>query len=95
MSPQRSVVPDPKLSQRARGEPVRVSLTGYGKIDDPQRDKLGYLISRTDGKLKLAAHSVKRVAHGSNVLGLENEITGSRSWHLYRRAEWRPRPAGV
>jgi hypothetical protein len=82
MPPQRSVVPDPELSQRSRGEPVRVLLAGSRKLDDPQRDKFGYLISRTDGKLKLAAHSVKRVAHGSNVLGLESETTGSRSWHL-------------
>ena len=81
MSPQRSVVPDPELSQRARGEPVCVALTGSSKLDDPQRDKFGYVISRTDGKLKLGAHSVKRVAHGFNVLGLESETTGSRSWH--------------
>ena len=39
------------------------------------------MISRTDGKLTLGAHSVKRVAHGLNVLGLETETTGSRSWH--------------
>jgi hypothetical protein len=53
------------------------------------------LISRTDGKLKLAAHSVKRVAHGSNVLGLESETTGSRSWHLGATdvEAGRPRPA--
>jgi hypothetical protein len=75
MSPERSVVPDAKLSQGARREPVRVALTGSGKLDDPQRDTFGYLISRTDGKLKLGAHSVKRVAHGSNVLGLESEST--------------------
>ena len=81
MPPQGSIVPDPKLSQGARDEPVRVALTGSGKLDDPQRDKFGYLISRTDGKLKLGAHSVKRVAHGLNVLGLESESTGSRSWH--------------
>jgi hypothetical protein len=81
MPPQRSIVPDPKLSQGARDEPVRVGLTGSGKLDDPQRDKFGCLISRTDGKLKLGGHSVKRVAHGLNVLGLESESTGSRSWH--------------
>jgi hypothetical protein len=40
------------------------------------------LISRADGKLKLVAHSVECVAHGSNVLGLESVSTGSRSWHL-------------
>jgi len=74
MPPQRSIVPDPKLSQGARDEPVRVALTGSSKLDDPQRDKFGYLISRTDGKLKLGAHSVKRVAHGLNVLGLESEV---------------------
>ena len=79
MSPQRSVVPDPELSQRARGEPVRVLLTGSSKLDDPLRDVFGYLISRTDGKLKLGAHSVKCLAHGFNVLGLESETTGSRS----------------
>ena len=82
MSPQRSVVPDPELSQRARGEPVRVLLTGSSNLDDPPRDKFGYLISRTDGELKLGAHSVKRVAHGLNVLVLESESTGSRSWHF-------------
>jgi hypothetical protein len=81
MSPQRSVVPDRELSQRARGEPVRVLLAGSSKLDDPRRDKFGYLISRTDGKLKLGAHSVKCVAHGLNVLGLESESTGSGSWH--------------
>jgi hypothetical protein len=98
MSPQRSVVPDPEFSQRTRGEPVRVLLAGSSKLDDPQRDKFGYLISRTDGKLKLAAHSVKRVAHGLNVLGLESETTGSRSWHLGAtdlRSWGRPRPADV
>jgi len=41
MSPQRSVVPDPELSQGARGEPIRVALTGSGKLDDPQRDTFG------------------------------------------------------
>ena len=71
MSPQRSVVADPKLSQGARGEPVRVSLAGYGKLNDPQRGKFCYLIPGADGQLKLVAHSVKCIAHGSNVLGLE------------------------
>jgi hypothetical protein len=81
MPPQRSVVPDPELSQRARGRPVHVPLTSYGKLNDPQRDKFGYLVSRTDGKLKLGAHSVKRVAHGFEVLGLESNRMGSGSWH--------------
>ena len=81
MPPQRSIVPDPKLSQSARDEPVRVALTGSGKLDDPQRDKFGYLISRAGGKLKLDAHSGKRPLHGFNVLGLERDGLGSGSWH--------------
>jgi hypothetical protein len=39
MSPQRSVVRDPKLSQGARGEPVRIPLTGARKLNNPARDK--------------------------------------------------------
>ena len=79
MSPQQSVVPDPELSQGARSEPVRVPLSGSSKLNDPQRDKFSYLVSRAGGKLKLGAHSVKCLAHGFNVLGLESETTGSRS----------------
>ena len=81
MPPQRSVVPDTKLSQGAGGEPARVPLAGSGKLDDPQRDKFGYLIYRGGGKLKFGAHSVERPVHGLNVFRLVSEITGSGIWH--------------
>jgi hypothetical protein len=64
MPPQRSIVPDPKLSHGARDEPVRVALAGSGKFDDPARDKFGCVIRRTDGKLKPRARGVERLAHG-------------------------------
>ena len=93
MTPQRSVVPDPKFSQDARDEPVRVALTGSGKLDDPARDKFGFVISPADGKLEPRARSVERFAHGFNVLGLESEGLGSRFWHrgIYQRVprRWR------
>ena len=81
MPPQRSVVPDTKLSQGAGGEPARVPLAGSDKLDDPQRDKFGYLIYRGGGKLKFGAHSVERPVHGLNVFRLVSEITGSGIWH--------------
>jgi hypothetical protein len=81
MPPQPSIVPDPELSQGARGEPVRVPLSGSSKLNDPQRDKFSYLVSRAGRKLKLGAHRAKCLAHGVNVLGLESESTGSWSWH--------------
>ena len=81
MPPQRSVVPDTKLSQGTGGEPVRVLLTGSSKLDDPQRDKFGYLIYRSGGKFKFGAHGVERPVHGLNVFGLVSENTGSGSWH--------------
>jgi hypothetical protein len=56
--PKRSVVPDPKLSHDARGEPARVPLATSGKLDDPARDKFGFVISRTDGKLESGACSI-------------------------------------
>jgi hypothetical protein len=65
---------DPELSQGARGEPVPVLLTGSSKLDNRARDKFSYLISRADGKLKLGAHSVKRPAHGFDVLGLRATV---------------------
>jgi hypothetical protein len=77
MSPQCSVVLDPELGQRARGEPVRIALTGDGKFDDPAGDKFGFVISRTDGNLKPRARGVKGLAHGFNVLGLESESVES------------------
>ena len=84
MAPQRSVVPDAKLSQDARREPVRVPLAGPSKLVDPAGDKFGFVISRTDGKLKSRARNVERLAHGFNMLGLESESARSGSWH--RRA---------
>jgi hypothetical protein len=81
MPQQRSVVPDTKLSQGAGGEPVRVLLTGSTKLDDPQRDKFGYLIYRSGGKFKFGAHSVERPVHGLNVFGLVGENTGSGPGH--------------
>ena len=81
MPPKRSVVPDPKLSQDARGEPVRVPLTGPSQLDDLARDKFCFVISRTDGKLKSGACNLERLAHGFNVLGLESESMRSGSWH--------------
>jgi hypothetical protein len=81
MPPQCSVVLDPKLSQDARGEPVRLPLAVYGKLNDPARDKFGFLISGTGGKLKPRARGVERLAHGFNLLGLESEGLGSRFWH--------------
>jgi hypothetical protein len=83
MPPQRSIVADPKLSQDARDELVRVALTGSGKLDDPARDKFGFVIFRTDGKLKSRARNVECLAHGFNMLGL-SESARSGSWH--RRA---------
>ena len=81
MPPQRSVVPDTKLSQGTGGEPVRVLLTGSSKLDDPQRDKFGYLINRSSGKFKFGAHSLERPVHGLDVFGLVSENTGSGYWH--------------
>ena len=81
MPPQRSVVPDTKLSQGAGGEPARVPLAGSGKLDDPQRDSFSYLVSGAGGKLKAGADSAKCLVHGFNLLGLESESTGSGSWH--------------
>jgi hypothetical protein len=63
------------------GEPVRIPLAGRGKLNDPQRNKFGYLNSRARGKLKPGAHSVKRLVHGLNAFGLESEIMGSGPWH--------------
>ena len=81
MLPQRSIIPDPELSQDARREPVCVPLAGPGKLDDPARDKFGFVISRTDEKFKPRTRNVERLAHGFNVLGLESEGLGSRFWH--------------
>jgi hypothetical protein len=81
MAPQRSVVPDPELSQGAGGEPARVPFASFSKFDDPQRDSFGYLISRPRGKLKLGARGVECLAHGFNVLGLVSEGTGSGPGH--------------
>ena len=93
MLPQRSIIPDPELSQDARREPVRVPLAGPGKFDDPARDEFGFVISRTDGKVEPRARSIERLAHGFNVLGLESEGLGSRFWHrgIYQRVprRWR------
>jgi hypothetical protein len=79
--PQRSVILDTELCERARGEPIRVVLAGPGKLDDLPCDQLGHLNSRARGKLKLGAHGFKRPVHGLNVLGLESEVTGSGPWH--------------
>jgi hypothetical protein len=81
MPPQRSVVPDPKLSQGADGEPARVPLASFSKFDDPQRDSFGHLISRPRGKLKLGARGVECFVHGFNVLRLKSESTGSGPGH--------------
>jgi hypothetical protein len=81
MLPQRSIIPDPELNQDARREPVRVPLAGPGKLDDPARDKFGFVISRTDGKLKPRTRNVECLAHGFNVLGVERESMGRGSWH--------------
>ena len=81
MPPQQSIIPDPELSQDARREPVRVPLAGPGKLDDPARDKFGFVISRTDGKLKPRTRGLERLAHGFNVLKVERESMGSGSWH--------------
>jgi hypothetical protein len=104
MLPQRSIIPDPKLSQDARHEPVRVPLAGPGKLDDFSRDKFGFVISRADGKLKPRTRSVERLAHGFNVLGVKSESMGSRFWHrgaypvwsdaVSRRRTATPRPQG-
>jgi hypothetical protein len=84
MSPQRSVVPDPELSQGARGEPVRVLLAGPGTLDNRARDKFGFLIAGASGKLKPGARSIERLAHGFDVLGLESDSIGNGSWHRGR-----------
>jgi hypothetical protein len=81
MSPRRSVIPYPELGQRARGEPVRIPLTGASQLDNPARDKFCLLIAGTGGKLKPRAGSIECLAHGFNMLGLESESTGSRFWH--------------
>jgi hypothetical protein len=81
MPPQRSVVPDTELCQYAGGEPFRIPLAGHCKLNDPQRDKFGYLIARGGGKPKSSAHRFKRLVHGLNVLRLEREIAGSGPWH--------------
>jgi hypothetical protein len=81
MPPQRSVILDTELCEHARGQPVRVSLASPGKLDDLFPHKLGHPIFRAHGKLELDAHSVKRLVHGLNMLGLESESMGSRSWH--------------
>jgi hypothetical protein len=36
MPPQPSIVPDPELGEGARGEIVRVPLTGPGKLNEPR-----------------------------------------------------------
>jgi hypothetical protein len=82
MPPQRPVILEAELCEDARGEPVRVMLAGPGKLDDLPCDQLGHAIARADGELKPGAHGSKRPVHGLNVLGLENESTGSGSWHL-------------
>jgi hypothetical protein len=79
MLPQRSIIPDPELSQDARRQPVRVPLAGPGKLDNPAGDKFGFVISRTDGKLKPRTRNVERLAHGLNVLRVERESMGSAS----------------
>ena len=104
MLPQRSIIPDPKLSQDARREPVCVPLAGPGKLDDPARDKFGSVISRTDEKFKPRTRNVERLAHGFNVLGVERESMGSASWYrgaypvwsgaVSRRRTATPRPQG-
>jgi hypothetical protein len=81
MPPRRSVVRDAELSEDARGEPVRIPLTGHGELDDPASDKLGFLISRTGETLKHCARGIERLAHGFQVLGLESESVDSGSWH--------------
>ena len=77
MPPKRSVVPDTKLSQDARGEPLRVPLTGPSQLDDLARDKFCFVISRTDGKLKSGACNLERLAHGFNVLGSKVRVCGA------------------
>jgi hypothetical protein len=81
MLPQRSVIPDAELCHGAGGKPVCLPLTGSSELDDPPRDKFGYLVPRAGGKLKLGAHSVKRPLHGFNVLGFESDGLGNGSWH--------------
>jgi hypothetical protein len=81
--PQRSVVSYPELGQRARGEPVRVSLAGPGKLNDFLADKLGHLIVRSHGEVERTAHSLKGPVHDLNVLGLESEVVRRGSWHLW------------
>jgi hypothetical protein len=79
--PQRSVILDTELREHARGEPVRVPLAGTGKLDDPQRDKFSYSISRAGRELKLGAHRLKRPVDDADLLGLESEVARSGSWH--------------
>ena len=81
MPPQRSVIPDPELCEHARGKPFRVPLAAPGDLNDPARDKFGFVISGTDGKHEPRARSVERLAHGFNVLRLEGESMRSKSWH--------------
>jgi hypothetical protein len=73
MPPQRPVIPDPELCERARGKPVGVMLAGPGELDDLPRDQLGHAIAQADGELEPGAHGSKRPLHGFNVLGLESE----------------------
>jgi TolB-like protein len=86
--PPRSVILDAELCEHARGEPVRVPLAGHGKLNDPLPDQLSHAISQADGQLKLGAHGFKRPVHGADLLGLESETTGSRSWHRGAAGVW-------
>ena len=80
--PKRSVIPDAELCEHARGEPIRVSFAGHGKLNDFQRDKLGHFIVRTHGELERDTHGLKGPMHRLNVLGLESEVVRRGSWHL-------------
>jgi hypothetical protein len=82
MPPQRPVILEAELCEYARGEPIRVTLAGPGKLDDLPCDQLGHAIAQADGELEPGAHGSKRPLHGFNVLGLESESSGSGSWHL-------------
>jgi hypothetical protein len=81
MSPQRSVVLDPELGKHARGEPIRIALTGYGKLDNPPRDQFCFLVAGTGRKVKFRAGSVERLAHGFNMLWLESKSAARLSGH--------------
>jgi hypothetical protein len=93
MPPQRSVVLDPEFGQRERGEPVRITLTGDSKLDNPPRDKFCFVIPGTGGSLSLAQAV-------SNALRMASRCSGSKAkeWRAglgivsYRRVE-QSRPA--